>query len=142
MIVRADLPKGIQAAQVIHAAGESSPGGLPDGTYAIALSVPDEPALAREAERLRARGFVRVQPRAAEAEARPQGFWARCVAATRQLGRVLLDFLWPPAPIDRLAFVPIYEPDAPYHGALMAIGVVPARKEALRRHLSSIPMLK
>jgi hypothetical protein len=141
VIVRADLPKGIQAAQVIHAAGESSPGSLPDGTYAIALSVPDERALAREAERLRARGFVRMEPRAAPA-ARPRSFWERCVAATRQLGRLLLDLVWPPAEIERMAFVPIYEPDPPYHGALMAIGVVPARKEALRRHLSSLPMLK
>jgi hypothetical protein len=48
---------------------------------------------------------------------------------------------------DRLAaagvlFVKIIEPDAPYFGALMAIGCVPARKETLKRHLSSLPLLK
>lgn len=50
-------------AQTIHAAGESSPGNLPPGTYAVALSVADESALAREAERLRARGVSFVEIR-------------------------------------------------------------------------------
>jgi hypothetical protein len=43
-------------AQLIHAAGESSPGDLHPGTYAIALAVPDEPALKQLAERLEAQG--------------------------------------------------------------------------------------
>mgnify|MGYP000913997715 CR=1 FL=1 len=51
-ITRADLPRGVQAAQLIHAAGESSPGDLPPGTFAIALTVPDEPALRALARRL------------------------------------------------------------------------------------------
>jgi len=29
------------AAQLVHAAGESSPGNLPEGTYAIVLAVPN-----------------------------------------------------------------------------------------------------
>lgn len=37
IIVRSGLPVGIQAAQVAHAAGESSPGNLETGTYAIVL---------------------------------------------------------------------------------------------------------
>lgn len=41
-----------------------------------------------------------------------------------------------------IPFVPIFEPDAPWDGALMAIGVCPGRKEALRRHLSRLPLLK
>jgi hypothetical protein len=41
-ITREDLPHGIQAAQIIHAAGESSPGNLPPHTYAIALTTRDE----------------------------------------------------------------------------------------------------
>ena len=41
-----------------------------------------------------------------------------------------------------VAFVRIEEPDAPHNGALMALGVVPGRKEALRRHLSSLPLLR
>jgi len=34
------LPIGVAAAQLVHAAGESSPGNLPKGTYAIVLAVP------------------------------------------------------------------------------------------------------
>jgi hypothetical protein len=41
-----------------------------------------------------------------------------------------------------IAFTPIHEPDAPYHGELMAIGLKPQRKETLKRHLSSLPLLK
>lgn len=52
-IVRADLPHGIQAAQLIHAAGESSPGNLPPHTHAIALTCKDE----RELEDLSFRLF-------------------------------------------------------------------------------------
>lgn len=44
-ITRADIPHGLQAAQLIHAAGESSPGNLPPHTYAIALVARDECAL-------------------------------------------------------------------------------------------------
>jgi hypothetical protein len=44
-ITRADIPTGLQAAQLIHAAGESSPGNLKPHTYAIALTAPDERAL-------------------------------------------------------------------------------------------------
>ena len=41
MIVRGDLPRGTLAAQVVHAAGESSPGRLPPGTRAVVLAVRD-----------------------------------------------------------------------------------------------------
>lgn len=82
---------------LVHAAGESSPGNLADGTYAIVLAVPDEASLAREADRLRKRD---------------------------------------------VKFVEIREPDAPFFGALMALGIVPGRKEALRRHFSSLPLLR
>jgi hypothetical protein len=43
--VRADLPVGVQAAQIIHAAGYSSSGDLPEGTYAVALTTRDESEL-------------------------------------------------------------------------------------------------
>lgn len=97
MIVREDLPRATQVVQAVHAAGESSPGNLSPGTNAIALSVPDEPALRREANRLELAGFRIVR---------------------------------------------IEEPDPPYHGALMAVGVRPGRKEDLRRHLSSLRLLR
>lgn len=46
-MVRTDLPRGLQAAQLIHAAGYSSPGQLPAGTYAVALAARDELELHR-----------------------------------------------------------------------------------------------
>lgn len=44
-ITRRDLPPGLQAANLIHAAGESSPGNLPPETHAVALTCPDEASL-------------------------------------------------------------------------------------------------
>jgi len=44
-VIREDLPLGLLAAQLVHAAGESSPGNLPEGTYAVVLAVPDEASL-------------------------------------------------------------------------------------------------
>ena len=139
MILRRDLPHGLQVAQAIHAAGESSPGNLPDGTYAIALAVADEPSLLREAERLRARGFERLESTKAAPAART--LWERCCDAVRRFAHTL-GLVQRPAEVERLAFVPIHEPDPPYHGALMAIGILPARREVLRRHLSSLATVK
>jgi hypothetical protein len=39
-------------------------------------------------------------------------------------------------------FVSIIESDAPYTDCLMAIGCVPAGKEALKRCLSALPLLR
>jgi hypothetical protein len=91
------LPRGVQAAQIAHAAGESAPGNLPAGTYAVVLAVEGERALVQAADRLRLAG---------------------------------------------VAFVSIFEPDAPYNGALMALGLVPGRKEGIRKHVSSLPLLR
>jgi hypothetical protein len=79
-IVRRDLPLGTIAAQLIHAAGASSPGALPSDTRAIALMVANEAELAAVVERLE---------RAA------------------------------------LPHVVVREPDPPWSGALMAIGIPP-----------------
>jgi peptidyl-tRNA hydrolase len=43
---------GVIAANLVHAAGESSPGGLPEGTRAVVLSVPDASAIEALRERL------------------------------------------------------------------------------------------
>lgn len=56
VVVRRDLPLGILAAQVVHAAGASSPGGLPEETHAVVLAARDEADLLRIAERLRGAG--------------------------------------------------------------------------------------
>ena len=45
VIVREDLPTGVMAAQIVHAAGESSPGDLPPNTFAVALAASDEQQL-------------------------------------------------------------------------------------------------
>jgi hypothetical protein len=97
VIVRADLPKGLQAAQIVHATGDSVLEKHPEGTYAIVLTTPDEGALSALADRLEAA---------------------------------------------RVAFVRVYEPDLPWNGSLMALGIQPARKEGLRRHFSSLPLLR
>lgn len=97
VIVRADLPIGIIAAMIAHAAGESSPGSLPEGTHAIVLSVPDEATLHALLARLTLSG---------------------------------------------LAWHPVYEPDAPYFGQLMAIGVAPVLRSIGKRTLSSLPKFR
>jgi len=47
VVIRLDLPRGVQAAQIIHAAGESAcmAGSVPPGTNAVALGVPCEARL-------------------------------------------------------------------------------------------------
>ena len=52
VIVRSDLPHGVQVAQTAHAAGESAGGPLPDGTIVVALAVPTEATLREVAEAL------------------------------------------------------------------------------------------
>lgn len=97
MIVRRDLSLGILAANLVHAAGESSPGDLPDGTYAVVLGVPDEQALRAVCARLR---LAQVQYRR------------------------------------------VVETEGPHAGQLMALGLVPRRKEDVRRFVSSLPLLR
>lgn len=55
--MRADMPTGAQFAQLLHAAGESSPGNLPEGTYAIALAVRGERELLEAAMALERHGI-------------------------------------------------------------------------------------
>ncbi|HEY2589036.1 MAG TPA: peptidyl-tRNA hydrolase [Tepidisphaeraceae bacterium] len=92
MIVRSDLPIGFLAAQIVHAAGESSGSKLEPGTNAIVLSVRTEAALAVVARQLETRGIPHVA---------------------------------------------VHEPDAPYRGALTAIGLAPVRDRALVKPILS-----
>lgn len=97
-MTRRDLPRGTQAAQLIHAAGHSSPGtSLPSGTYAIALSCQDEAELREISTRLDAAGIHHHR---------------------------------------------ICEPDAPFNGQLMALGLPPAYKSTYRRYISNLPLIK
>ena len=82
---------------ITHAAGESSPGNLPEGTFAIVKMARDELHLALIADELQAAG---------------------------------------------VALVRVHEPDRPYCGALMALGLRPARKGVLKRHLRKLPLLE
>jgi len=58
VIVREDLPKGVLAAHVCHAAGESGP--APLGSIAVVLGVPNEAELNAVAKRLAAAGVLHV----------------------------------------------------------------------------------
>lgn len=96
-IVRDDLPRGVIAAQLVHAAGESA-GELAPHTRAVVLAVPDERSLVHVAARLRDLGVAH-----------------------------------------RL----IREPDPPWCGAAMAIGVVPIADHDRRARcvLARLPLL-
>jgi len=96
--VRRDVPLGTIAAQLIHAAGASSPGALPAATRAVALMVDTEAELALLAER-------------------------------HELAEI--------------PHVAIREPDPPWSGALMAIGILPlVDLRAARRVLAQLRLLR
>ncbi|MFV8749694.1 peptidyl-tRNA hydrolase [Nannocystaceae bacterium ST9] len=85
-MIRQDLPRGVLAAQLIHAAGESSRGALPPHTVAVALAARDEVHLESLEQALRR---LDIPHRA------------------------------------------IREPDPPWNGALMAIGIVPVADRSI-----------
>jgi len=91
------LPVGVIAAQLVHAAGESSNGNLPEGTIAIVLAVPN-------------------------------------IAKLLALEKRLID-----ANISHKA---IREPDAPWNGEIMAIGVQPMERNKIKKYFSNLPLLK
>lgn len=97
LVVRSDLPVGVAAAQIAHAAGESSPGDLRPGTFAIVLGVASETELRSVSARLRAAGVAHVE---------------------------------------------VLEPDAPYHGQLMAIGARPALRSCVSSAFANLPLYR
>ena len=96
-IVREDVPWGVQAAQLAHAAGQTG-GPAAIGAHVVVLGVPDEATL----ERVRARRSALGVPHRA-----------------------------------------IHEPDRPWFGALMAIGIEPMcrRNPHLRRAVARLSLL-
>ena len=94
--MRPDLPVGVQAAQITHAAGESSPGNLPGGTYAVVLTAVPHTLLELE-QKLKT---------------------------------------------SDVAFTAIRENGGEWDGELMAIGVMPGRRSMLKKHFSSLPLLR
>lgn len=93
-IVRRDLPYGVQAAMLVHAAGESGP--AHPGTYAVVLAAADEIHLDRIRRRLVFEGIEHVA---------------------------------------------IREPDPPYDGALMAIGLPPVERDQSPSFLRRLSLL-
>jgi hypothetical protein len=100
VIVRRDAPVGVQAAMIIHAAGESAQlGGAAAArppTHAVALT-------------------------ASEGE---------LCALERELARA------------GVAYVFVREPDEPWRGAPMAIGVAPMPRARVRRLLAHLPLVR
>lgn len=100
MIVRSDAPVGVQAAMLVHAAGESAqlPGAgdasPPTRAVALAASV-DQLVALRQA----------------------------LIAAD-------------------LRHVVVHEPDEPWGGALMAIGMVPMPRSRARRHVAHLALVR
>lgn len=84
-------------AQMIHAAGESSPGNLPEDTFAVALSAKSEMELLALEKKLIAKKI----PHAA-----------------------------------------IREPDAPWCGQLMAIGIAPCDRSLVKKEVANLALLK
>lgn len=56
-LVRSDLPHGVQAAQLIHAAGYSVREKIPEGTFSVALAVNTETQLRKLSRRLTKAGI-------------------------------------------------------------------------------------
>jgi len=95
--VRKDIPWGNIAAQLVHAAGESSQGNLPNNTFAVVLSASNEQELLAIATNLQKAGIKHKL---------------------------------------------IKEPDPPFNGAAMAIGVAPCQREVVKPYLRNLPLLK
>lgn len=95
VIIRSDVPAGIAAAMLVHAAGESVDATVPKGTHAIVLAARDEMHLLM-------------------------------IAAELQLAEI--------------PHAPIFEPDEPWRGALMAIGLRPCERRSVRPLLKALPL--
>lgn len=72
-------------------------------------------------------------------ERHPEGTYAVVLTVPDELALTLLAERLEAAGV---ALARIHEDDAPYSGALMALGLRPARREVLRRHLSTLPLLR
>ena len=91
--MRNDLPAGVAAAQIVHAAGESSPGNLPEGTFAVVLGVSNESVLYDLAERLQRADIKHVTIVEVDAPYTDQMMAIGLVPAPRSVGRRVLSSL-------------------------------------------------
>lgn len=151
IIVRRDLPYGVICAMVAHAAGESfylynrpssstfraaadakalAEGGGENpssGTSLLGGSSVLERSVSAE------RSVVQFHPAQPIDMTTVVVLGARHEAKLARLERRLLDA--------GVAHVAIREPDTPYHGALMAIGLVPARRGDVAHHVREYQVL-
>ncbi len=98
MVVRADLPRGLQTAQVVHAAGESGsragPAPFAGGhVHAVCLTVPGEDALRAVAARLDAAGALYVSVVESDAPYEGQLMALGCMPAPKEVMRRCLSAL-------------------------------------------------
>jgi len=96
-VVLEGLPLGVTGAQLVHAAVDSSPGGLPEGTFAVVLAARSEMELLSLEKKLIAKNIQHAA---------------------------------------------IREPNAPWCGQLMAIGIAPCDRSLVKKEVSNFPLLK
>jgi hypothetical protein len=116
VIVRSDAPPGVQAAQIVHAAGSEA--------SRVRRRPSGEDPKASRLEKAQLVGASSASPPtvAVVLAASPEQLAA--------LARALLE--------EDLPHVLVREPDEPWRGALMAIGVVPAHRERVRRTVAHL----
>lgn len=119
VVVRRDLPLGVMAAQLVHAAGESF----------FKLSFPGSSVQSAAAPQGQAEAAGSTPAPGATLDVSQTiavVLGARNEAKLLKLERELVAAGVP--------HVAVREPDAPWNGQLMSIGAVPGNKEALRAH--------
>lgn len=150
IVVRRDLPLGVLAAQVTHAAGESF--------YKLACVAQGEhPVFNREVAGASPAAGSTSFPGSSVQSASPQGVevagsipargatfdpsetYAIVLGARNESRLLKLERALREAGVPHVA---VREPDSPYNGQLMAVGLVPAPAHELRRHVADFHMLR
>ncbi|HEU0033167.1 MAG TPA: hypothetical protein VFQ53_21185 [Kofleriaceae bacterium] len=168
MIVRADVPVGVQAAMIIHAAGlasEPADGACKRAESNRRFERPRERAAYKEAGGRGCRGRLSQLPGACSAAPPTVIIVRRCRLAGRCRVRPAVALL--ASSVDELLAIAralddadlphvlVREPDEPYRNdpaaaaaagagrhAPMAIGVVPMPRVRVRRHLAHLPLVR
>lgn len=150
IVVRRDLPLGVLAAQVTHAAGESF------YKLACVAQVREHPVSNREVAGSSPAAGSTSFPGSSEKErvdndeaagsipARgatfdPSETYAIVLGARNESRLLKLERALREAGVPHVA---VREPDSPYNGQLMAVGLVPAPAHELRRHVADFHMLR
>lgn len=151
IVVRRDLPLGVMLAQVTHAAGESF--------YKLAdvAQEREHPVFNREVTRssrvvgstsFPGSSVQSAEPQGAEvagstpapgATFNPSDTFAVVLGARNESRLLKLERALCEAGVPHVA---VREPDSPYFGQIMAIGLVPASKDSVSQHLRDFHMLR